>query len=70
MPPMTLTGISNRGLLLIALLVAILWGSILAERTIVSHAREQTESLLRSRRPTPAHYHLRPPVRHLPTAIS
>ncbi len=44
---MTLTGISNRGLLVITVLVAILWGCILAERAIVRHAREETELFLR-----------------------
>ena len=50
---MTLTGISNRGLLIITVLVAILWGCILAERAIVRQAREETELQLRSRGSVP-----------------
>jgi hypothetical protein len=48
---MTLTGISNRGLLLIAVLVGLLWGCILTERAIVRRASQQTEQFLRG----PAH---------------
>lgn len=55
---MTLTGISNRGLLVIALLVTVLWGCIVAEHAIVSQARRQTEMLLRSRPAIPAKYRL------------
>lgn len=58
---MPLTGISNRGLALIALLVVILWGCIFAERAIVRQAYEETQNVLRSQpvvpvkqqRPTP-----------------
>lgn len=50
---MPLTGISNRGLLLIASLVAILWAVIFAERAIIRQARHQTELLLRSRPTVP-----------------
>ena len=40
---MPLMGISNRGLLLITFLVALLWGCILAEHAIVSGARQATD---------------------------
>jgi len=46
---MTLTGISNRGLAVIAILVAILWGCIFAERAMVQQARQETLKVLRSR---------------------
>ena len=58
---MTLTGISNRGLLLIALLVGVLWGCILAERAIVSRARQETMLLLRLRNPVPVKYQKKKP---------
>jgi hypothetical protein len=45
---MPLTGISNRGLALIALLVVVLWGCIFAERAIVRQAYEETQNVLRS----------------------
>jgi hypothetical protein len=45
---MRLTGISNQGLAVIAVLVAILWGCILVERTIRRDARDQTLWMLRS----------------------
>ena len=45
---MPLTGISNRGMALIAVLVAILWGCIFAERAIVRRAYEETQDVLRS----------------------
>lgn len=45
-----LTGISNHGLAVIALLVAVLWGCILTERTIRRQAREETLLMLRSNR--------------------
>ena len=48
---MPLTGISNRGLLVIAFLVVILWGCIFAQHAIVRQARQETLMLLRSRRP-------------------
>ncbi len=47
---MALTGISNRGLLAIAFLVAILWGCILGARVTERRAIEETEALLRSGR--------------------
>ncbi|HYM11688.1 MAG TPA: hypothetical protein VEU62_13215 [Bryobacterales bacterium] len=53
---MTLTGISNRGLLVIALLVAVLWGCIVAEHAIISQARRETELFLRSRPVVPVKY--------------
>ncbi|GEM_PF-6433734 len=53
---MHLTGISNRGLAVITLLVAILWGCIFAERAIIRNAREQTDLLLHSRRMVPVKY--------------
>lgn len=56
---MTLTGISNRGLLLITVLVAMLWGCIFAERAIVNEARRETMMLLRSRGPVPVRYEQR-----------
>ncbi len=42
------TGISNQGLAIIALLVAVLWGCILTERTIRRQARDETLIMLRS----------------------
>ena len=45
---MRVTGISNQGLAIIALLVAVLWGCILTERTIRRQAREETLIMLRS----------------------
>ena len=45
---MPLTGISNRGLMLIAALVAILWGCLIAERAIVRQASQETDQVLRS----------------------
>ncbi len=57
---MTLTGLSNRGLLAIAVLVGILWGLIVAERAIIHNARRETQLLLRSRDPMPAQYPQRP----------
>jgi len=53
---MKLTGLSNHGLLIIAVLVAVLWGLILAERAIVRQAHQETLLLLRSRSPVPAQY--------------
>jgi hypothetical protein len=47
-----LTGISNQGLAIITLLVAVLWGCILTERTIRRQALEETLILLRSNRGT------------------
>lgn len=44
------TGISNQGLAIIALLVAVLWGCILTERTIRRQAREETLLMLQSNR--------------------
>lgn len=45
---MPLTGISNRGLMLIATLVTILWGCLIAERAIVRQASQETDQVLRS----------------------
>jgi hypothetical protein len=45
---MRLTGISNHGLAVIAVLVAILWGCIVVERTIRREARDETLWMLRS----------------------
>ncbi len=53
---MTLTGISGRGLAVIAMLVAILWGCIFAERAIIRQARQETLQLRRSRPVTPVLY--------------
>jgi hypothetical protein len=47
-----LLGITNRGLLTIAVLVSILWGCILAERAIVRRAYEETRHALRNTRHT------------------
>ncbi len=71
---MTWTGISNRGLLVIASLVAILWGSIFVERAIIQQARRETELLLRSREPVRVKYRNqrpRPPTgfRSLPKSL-
>jgi hypothetical protein len=46
---MRLTGISNRGLLVIALLVMCLWGIIFAERAIVRQAQREHLEFFRSR---------------------
>jgi hypothetical protein len=72
-PGVTLTGISNRGLLLITVLVAILWGCIFAERTIVNEARRETMMVLRSSgQAVPVHYEERPQPkpRRSPTAMA
>jgi hypothetical protein len=56
---MRLTGISNRGLAVIAVLVAVLWGCIVAEKVIRRQAWEETVILLRSPGPfnrAPASY--------------
>ena len=45
-----ITGISNQGLAVIALLVAFLWGCILTERTIRRQAKEETLLMLQSNR--------------------
>jgi hypothetical protein len=45
---MRLTGISNHGLAVITVLVVVLWGCIVAERTIRREARDQTLWMLRS----------------------
>ena len=59
---MTLTGLSNRGLLMIALLVAALWGCILWARLIERRAYEETEVLFRSGASVrPASSPVRPP---------
>ena len=50
---MRLTGISNKGLAVIGILVSILWGCILAERTIRRQAWEETVLMLRSSRTVP-----------------
>ena len=64
---MPLTGISNRGLILIAVLVALLWGCLLAERLIVRQASQETEVLLRSaERVRPASTEVRPVTRSRP----
>ncbi|MBI3698522.1 MAG: hypothetical protein HY238_27230 [Acidobacteria bacterium] len=53
---MTLTGLSNRGLLVIAVLVGILWGLIFAERAIIRRAHRESQLLLRSRPSMPVQY--------------
>lgn len=63
---MTLTGISNRGLLVIAFLVTILWGCIVVEHAIINEARRQTVEQLRSRQLVPARYENRDRPRLLP----
>jgi hypothetical protein len=45
---MKLTGISNRGLMVISLLVVFLWGIIFAERAIVRQAQREHHEFLRS----------------------
>lgn len=45
---MKLTGISNRGLMVIGLLVVFLWGIIFAERAIVRQAQREHHEFLRS----------------------
>jgi len=62
---MKLTGISNRGLIVISFLVAILWACIITERSIVQQARQETDALLRSRQTAPVavpvkHQHINP----------
>ena len=46
---MRLTGISDRGLLVITLLVICLWGIIFAERAIVRQAQREQQEFFRSR---------------------
>jgi hypothetical protein len=46
---MKLTGISNRGLLVISLLVMCLWGIIFAERAIVRQAQQAHREFFESR---------------------
>ncbi len=58
---MRLTGISNFGLAVIAALVAILWGCILAERSIRRHAWEETVIMLRSNGVVPTRAPAPPP---------
>ncbi len=58
---MTLTGISNRGIMVIAILVAILWGCIFAEHAVIQQARSETLKVLRSRE-RPVKYQ-KPPLR-------
>lgn len=53
---MTITGISNRGLLLITILVTLLWGCVFAERAIVNKARHDRLEYLRWRGPGPVNY--------------
>jgi hypothetical protein len=45
---MKLTGISNRGLVVIGLLVMFLWGIIFAERAILRQAQREHQEFLRS----------------------
>lgn len=66
---MTLTGISDRGLLLIALLVAVLWGCIVAEHAIISRARRETELFLHSRPVVPVKYELPARPQRSPSAV-
>jgi hypothetical protein len=54
---MAVTGISNRGLATIAVLVSILWGCIFAERAIVRRAYEETQEVLHSRPEIPVRAH-------------
>ena len=66
---MPIANITSRGLRTIAVLVAILWGSIALEKAMVQHARRETSRALqrlrdmrRKREAVPAGY----PVHHLP----
>jgi hypothetical protein len=66
---MRLMGISNRGLLVITLLVMCLWGIIFAERAIVRQAQREHQEFFRSRpisvpvRPSPGTPHRATPGR-------
>jgi len=51
---MKLFGISNVGITVIALLVALLWGVIYAERTLTYQAQQDYIELRRSLAPSPA----------------
>ena len=59
-PAMRLTGISDRGLLIIALLVAVLWGCILGARVIERQALLETGQQLRPARPHPVSMPVKP----------
>jgi hypothetical protein len=66
---MRVMGISNRGLLVITLLVMCLWGIIFAERAIVRQAQREHQEFFRSRpisvpiRPSPGTPHRATPGR-------
>lgn len=51
---MKIFGITNRGLVVIALLVAVLWGVILTEHAILRSAQRDHEQFLRGLQPVPA----------------
>ena len=63
---MKLTGISNRGLMVIGLLVVFLWGIIFAERAIVRQAQREHHEFLRSL-PTSAPANPKPQAPHQAT---
>jgi hypothetical protein len=62
---MNLFTISNRGLLVIAVLVAVLWGVIFAERAIKLQAQRDYQELMElvSPRPVQTEQEAKPPVR-------
>jgi hypothetical protein len=62
---MNLFTISNRGLLVIAVLVAVLWGVIFAERAIKLQAQRDYQELMELVSPRPVHteQETKPPVR-------
>jgi hypothetical protein len=64
---MKLTGISNRGLMVIGLLVVFLWGIIFAERAIVRQAQREHDQFMRSLPATaPANHKPQAPQRATP----
>lgn len=64
---MKLFEISNRGLAVIGVLVLVLWGLILAERSVIEQAREAHYEFLQSHPDTPTA--LRPQPTGHPTEI-
>ncbi len=74
---MRLIGITNRGLAVISVLVMVLWGLILAERSILRQARQDHYEFQRSHpiaapheRPLPVEYNYPPTFSAAPTTIS
>jgi len=66
MKAMKLTGISNTGLMVISVLVALLWGVIAVERSYLNMAQEEYHKYLRSLPAKPAKIHPDPPDRFVP----